>query len=99
MYYTLVRCHEDVLGSNHYVNATLTEWPLVSQTYTLRWLENIGVLFFLLNLVLFILNCVFITMRFIMVPGSFMHSFLDDVESLFIPSVVSFKPETHPWRE
>ncbi|KAI1368895.1 voltage-dependent anion channel-domain-containing protein [Xylaria arbuscula] len=60
----------------------------VSQTYALRWLEDIGVLFFLLNLVLFILNCVCITMRFIMVPGSFMHSFLDDIESLFIPSIV-----------
>lgn len=35
------------------------------------------------------MNCVLITMRFIMVPGSFMHSFLDQVESLFIPAVVS----------
>ncbi|KAI1426321.1 voltage-dependent anion channel-domain-containing protein [Xylaria sp. FL1777] len=60
----------------------------VSQAYKLRWLEDIGVAFFLLNLVLFILNCVLITMRFIMVPGSFMHSFLDEIESLFIPSVV-----------
>ncbi|KAI0517265.1 voltage-dependent anion channel-domain-containing protein [Xylaria bambusicola] len=60
----------------------------ISNTYKLKWLEDIGVAFFLLNLVLFIMNCVLITMRFVMVPGSFMHSFLDDVESLFIPSVV-----------
>ncbi|GAW20805.1 hypothetical protein ANO14919_103160 [Xylariales sp. No.14919] len=60
----------------------------VSQAYDARWLEYIGVVFFLLNLVLFTLNCIMITMRFILVPGSFMHSFLDEVESLFIPAVV-----------
>ncbi|KAI3340235.1 voltage-dependent anion channel-domain-containing protein [Ustulina deusta] len=60
----------------------------VSQAYEARWLEDIGVVFFLLNLVLFILNCILITMRFIMVPGSFMHSFLDEIESLFIPAIV-----------
>ncbi|TGJ84248.1 hypothetical protein E0Z10_g4530 [Xylaria hypoxylon] len=60
----------------------------VSQAYEATWLEYIGVVFFLLNLVLFILNCILITMRFIMVPGSFMHSFLDAIESLFIPAVV-----------
>lgn len=35
------------------------------------------------------LNCVLIAMRFWMVPGSFYHSFIDQVESLFIPAVVS----------
>ncbi|KAI0539383.1 voltage-dependent anion channel-domain-containing protein [Xylaria digitata] len=60
----------------------------VSQAYEATWLEYIGVVFFLLNLVLFIFNCVLITMRFVMVPGSFMHSFLDEIESLFIPAVV-----------
>ncbi|KAI1281695.1 voltage-dependent anion channel-domain-containing protein [Xylaria sp. FL0933] len=60
----------------------------VSQAYEIRWPEYIGLVFFLLNLVLFILNCILITMRFIMVPGSFMHSFLDEIESLFIPALV-----------
>ncbi|KAI1298660.1 voltage-dependent anion channel-domain-containing protein [Xylaria venustula] len=60
----------------------------VSKAYEVRWLESVGVVFLLLNLLLFVLNCVLITMRFILVPGSFTHSFLDEVESLFIPAVV-----------
>ncbi|KAI0972891.1 voltage-dependent anion channel-domain-containing protein [Xylaria arbuscula] len=60
----------------------------VSKAYDVRWLESVGVVFFLLNLLLFIFNCVLITMKFILVPGSFTHSFLDEVESLFIPAVV-----------
>ncbi|KAI0885031.1 voltage-dependent anion channel-domain-containing protein [Annulohypoxylon maeteangense] len=56
--------------------------------YQADWLWYIGLIFFLFNVCLFIMNCVLITMRFIMVPGSFMHSFLDQMESLFIPSVV-----------
>ncbi|KAI8634337.1 voltage-dependent anion channel-domain-containing protein [Xylariaceae sp. FL1651] len=59
----------------------------ISATYRADWLWYIGLIFFLLNIVLFILNCILITMRFRMVPGSFMHSFLDQIESLFIPSV------------
>ena len=43
----------------------------------------------MLNLILFIMNCVFITMRFRMKPGSFTRSFTDQVESLFIPAFVS----------
>ncbi|KAI0389720.1 voltage-dependent anion channel-domain-containing protein [Xylariaceae sp. FL0594] len=61
----------------------------VSSTYpSATWIWYIGLVFFLLNMVLFVLNCVLITMRFVMVPGSFLHSFLDQIESLFIPSVV-----------
>ncbi|KAI3323687.1 voltage-dependent anion channel-domain-containing protein [Xylariaceae sp. AK1471] len=60
----------------------------VSQAYQATWPWYIGLVFFLLNVVLFILNCVLITMRFVMVPESFMHSFLDQIESLFIPAVV-----------
>ncbi|KAI1214421.1 voltage-dependent anion channel-domain-containing protein [Annulohypoxylon truncatum] len=56
--------------------------------YQADWLWYIGLVFFLFNICLFIMNCVLITMRFVMVPGSFMHSFLDQMESLFIPSVV-----------
>ncbi|KAM0553853.1 hypothetical protein ACHAPJ_007199 [Fusarium lateritium] len=46
--------------------------------------------FFFLNLVLFLTNCILICMRFHLRPGSFVHSFTDQMESLFIPaSVVS----------
>ncbi|KAI1506736.1 voltage-dependent anion channel [Biscogniauxia marginata] len=58
------------------------------QAYQADWLWCIGLIFFILNISLFVLNCILITMRFAMVPGSFMHSFLDQVESLFIPAVV-----------
>ncbi|KAI1084734.1 voltage-dependent anion channel-domain-containing protein [Whalleya microplaca] len=57
-------------------------------SYRGDWIWYIGLIFFLFNICLFIMNCVLITMRFIMVPGSFMHSFLDQMESLFIPAVV-----------
>ncbi|KAI1266354.1 voltage-dependent anion channel-domain-containing protein [Xylariaceae sp. FL1019] len=60
----------------------------LSKMYAANWLWYIGVIFFLLNMILFVINCVLITMRFAMVPGSFMHSFLDQTESLFIPAVV-----------
>ncbi|KAI0133302.1 voltage-dependent anion channel-domain-containing protein [Hypoxylon sp. NC0597] len=56
--------------------------------YRADWLWYIGLIFFLFNICLFVTNCILITMRFIMVPGSFMHSFLDQMESLFIPAVV-----------
>ncbi|KAI4862410.1 voltage-dependent anion channel-domain-containing protein [Hypoxylon rubiginosum] len=56
--------------------------------YRAEWLWYIGLVFFLFNLCLFFMNCVLITMRFVMVPGSFMSSFLDQMESLFIPAVV-----------
>ncbi|RYP65017.1 hypothetical protein DL771_008514 [Monosporascus sp. 5C6A] len=55
--------------------------------YEAAWLYYIGLVFFLFNMSLFIMNCVLITMRFRMVPGSFTHSFTDQVESLFIPAV------------
>ncbi|KAK6955979.1 hypothetical protein Daesc_003626 [Daldinia eschscholtzii] len=56
--------------------------------YRADWLWYIGLFFFIFNLCLFIMNCVLITMRFAMVPGSCLHSFLDQMESLFIPAVV-----------
>ncbi|KAK6070963.1 c4-dicarboxylate transporter malic acid transporter [Seiridium cupressi] len=52
------------------------------------WLYYIGLVFFLFNLCLFLLNCILITIRFCLVPGSFVHSFLDQTESLFIPAVI-----------
>ncbi|KAI1813092.1 voltage-dependent anion channel-domain-containing protein [Poronia punctata] len=61
----------------------------VNQAYpAAKWVWYIGLVFFLLNVALFLMNCILITMRFVMVPGSFMHSFMDQLESLFIPSVV-----------
>ncbi|KAI0834286.1 voltage-dependent anion channel-domain-containing protein [Hypoxylon sp. FL0890] len=56
--------------------------------YRADWIWYIGLIFFLFNIFLFIMNCILITMRFVMVPGSFMHAFLDQTEALFIPSVV-----------
>ncbi|KAL7623659.1 hypothetical protein AAE478_005211 [Parahypoxylon ruwenzoriense] len=66
----------------------LTTANAVWTSYHADWLWYIGLIFFLFNMCLFIMNCILITMRFAMVPGSFMHSFLDQVESLFIPAVV-----------
>ncbi|KAK7753842.1 hypothetical protein SLS62_004208 [Diatrype stigma] len=57
-------------------------------SYGASWLYYLGLFFFLFNLCLFIMNCILIAMRFWMVPGSFYHSFRDQVESLFIPAVV-----------
>ena len=54
-------------------------------------LEIIGTIFFLFNLLLFLVNIVCITMRFVLFPETFKASFLHPTESLFVPSsVVSF---------
>ncbi|KAL1837650.1 hypothetical protein VTJ49DRAFT_3549 [Mycothermus thermophilus] len=53
-----------------------------------QWLVSIGLVFFFLNLVLFVANCVLITLRFIFRPGSLVQSFYDQVESLFISSII-----------
>ncbi|ROT43559.1 hypothetical protein SODALDRAFT_42114 [Sodiomyces alkalinus F11] len=55
-------------------------------SYRTDWLDGIGLAFFLFNIFLFILNCALITIRFCLQPGSFMDSFTDQTESLFIPS-------------
>lgn len=52
------------------------------------WITGIGVAFFLFNLCLFIMNCVLISIRFHLRPGSLRDSFTDQVESLFIPAFV-----------
>jgi len=41
------------------------------------------------NLVLFVMNCFFISLRFKWNPGSFRASFINQSESLFIPACVS----------
>lgn len=53
------------------------------------WITGIGTFFFFLNMLLFLNNCILITLRFYLRPGSFMHSFTDQVESLFAPAFVS----------
>lgn len=40
-------------------------------------------------MLLFLTNCILISVRFYLRPGSFMHSFTDQVESLFAPAFVS----------
>ncbi|KAH7040221.1 voltage-dependent anion channel-domain-containing protein [Microdochium trichocladiopsis] len=56
--------------------------------YQTNWLYYIGLAYFLLNLTLFVMNCVLISLRFAFVSGSFINSFRDQFESLFIPAVV-----------
>lgn len=53
-----------------------------------NWLTTIGVVFYLLNITLFIMNCTLITLRFIFKPGSFRASFTSQSESLFIPACI-----------
>ena len=54
-------------------------------------LETLGVIFFLLNIALFILNIVMISLRFYCYPETFKASILHPTERLFIPAaVVSF---------
>ncbi|KXJ96678.1 voltage-dependent anion channel-domain-containing protein [Microdochium bolleyi] len=67
---------------------TMTMATGVWNGYKADWLYYIGLAFYVFNICLFIMNCVFITMRFSMTPSSFIHSFTDQLESLFIPSVV-----------
>ncbi|KAH7310658.1 voltage-dependent anion channel-domain-containing protein [Stachybotrys elegans] len=52
------------------------------------WIHGVGVFFLLLNLVLFTTNCIMITIRFRLRPGSFIRSFTDQKESLFVPAFV-----------
>ncbi|KAK1761381.1 malic acid transport protein [Echria macrotheca] len=52
--------------------------------YNPAWLNGIGLAFYFLNLCLFILNTVLISIRFRLRPGSFVNSFTDQMESLFI---------------
>lgn len=57
--------------------------------YQAEWVNGFGVFFCLLNIVLFLINCVLLSMRFYLRPGSLTKSFTDQVESLFIPAFVS----------
>ncbi|UNI20023.1 hypothetical protein JDV02_006158 [Purpureocillium takamizusanense] len=57
-----------------------------SLPYQASWVTGLGVFFVLLNVSLFLLHCVLIAARFYLRPGSFVRSFTDQVESLFIPA-------------
>ncbi|KAJ0168134.1 hypothetical protein CTA2_9607 [Colletotrichum tanaceti] len=59
-----------------------------SLPYQAAWLNGIAVAFFLLNVILFVMNCVLAGFRFKLRPGTLTHSFTDQTESLFIPSSV-----------
>ncbi|KAK0674642.1 putative transporter [Cercophora samala] len=61
---------------------------LHSIPYESRWLTGIGLAFYFLNICLFILNCVLISLRFHWRPGSFVESFTDQMESLFISALI-----------
>lgn len=54
--------------------------------YRGSWITIVGTCFCLLNMALFVMNCILLSCRFYMRPGTFMNSFTDQVESLFIPA-------------
>ncbi|KAK2605908.1 hypothetical protein QQS21_003634 [Conoideocrella luteorostrata] len=57
--------------------------------YRASWITYVGTFFCLLNIALFVMNCILLCSRFYMRPGSFTNSFTDQVESLFIPAFVA----------
>ncbi|KAK0615835.1 voltage-dependent anion channel-domain-containing protein [Bombardia bombarda] len=61
---------------------------LFSIPFKSQWLNGIGLAFFLLNICLFIINCILISLRFYWRPGSFFNSFTDQLECLFIPAFI-----------
>ncbi|KAH6621080.1 voltage-dependent anion channel [Chaetomium sp. MPI-SDFR-AT-0129] len=61
---------------------------LHSIPYESQWLTGIGLAFFFLNILLFVANCVLISLRFYWRPGSLVDSFNDQFESLFISSII-----------
>ena len=77
--------------------------------FRFRGLETIGVIFFLFNMILFVVNIFLISLRFYCYPETLMASFMHPSERLFVPaSVVSFGtilinisqyglPQTGPW--
>ncbi|KAK5997127.1 Malic acid transport-like protein [Cladobotryum mycophilum] len=55
-------------------------------SYKASWITGVGVFFCLLNIILFVTNCILLSARFYLRPGSLTKSFTDQVESLFIPA-------------
>ncbi|KAG6012632.1 hypothetical protein E4U54_007407 [Claviceps lovelessii] len=54
--------------------------------YRAGWITTVGLCFCLLNVAFFVMNCILLSCRFYMRPGTFTRSFTDQVESLFIPA-------------
>ncbi|KAK1987859.1 C4-dicarboxylate transporter/malic acid transporter [Colletotrichum cereale] len=80
---------EEQHSSFHKVGATGGMANVIhSLPYEAAWLDGVATAFFLLNIILFIMNCVLAGFRFKFRPGSLKHSFADQTESLFIPSSV-----------
>lgn len=77
---TVSRCNR------HALEIVLADLPQVP--YRSRWLTGIGLAFFFLNLCLFVTNTALIAIRFRLRPGSFVDSFTDQMESLFISAFV-----------
>ncbi|KAK7430593.1 hypothetical protein QQZ08_002885 [Neonectria magnoliae] len=73
-----------------YFTMTMSTGGIANILHSLKWdkpwIHGIGVFFLLLNIILFLANCVLIFIRFRLRPGSFTGSFTDQFESLFIPA-------------
>ncbi|KAL8825288.1 MAG: hypothetical protein Q9170_007854, partial [Blastenia crenularia] len=64
---------------------------LYTVPFRFRGLDTIGVVFFLFNMVLFVINVSMISLRFYTFPETFRASYMHPTERLFLPaSVVSF---------
>ncbi|PSR82237.1 voltage-dependent anion channel [Coniella lustricola] len=57
---------------------------LAATPFQAQWLYVVGTIFFLFNILLFIINTILLVMRFRLRPGSWRQSFTDQFESLFI---------------
>lgn len=78
-----------------FFTSTMATGGIANVLYTVPFrftgIDTIGTFFFLLNIVLFIINCICITLRFWFFPETFRASLLHPTESLFMPAaVVSF---------
>jgi len=61
---------------------------LYSTPFKSDWLRIVGTVVFLFNIALFLMNTVFLTLKFWWAPGSFKRSFISNSESLFISACV-----------
>lgn len=60
-----------------------------SVPFQAQWLYVVGVIFLIFNMCLFATLSILLLIRFRLRPGSFIHSFTDQIEALFIPASVS----------
>lgn len=59
--------------------------------FRFKGIDTLGTIFFLFNIVLFVINCTCMSLRFWFFPETFRASLLHPTESLFMPAaVVSF---------